>query len=186
MRVQSGLTKANLITVAGPLNKVAGIVSASKRPPFDFVVADEAQDMGIPHLRLLAALGAGRRNALFFAGDLGQRIFQQAFSWRSLGDKPSRALMRLAVVEVQHPAQPRPARNLVARPFLARRAQRPLDQLATKPLMKALPMVVGQEFLNDVPEMSLAKKDEVIQALVPDRFDKPLRMRVAVRASRGA
>jgi superfamily I DNA/RNA helicase len=85
LRVQSGLTKANLITIAGLLSKVAGIVSASKRPPFDFVVADEAQDMGIPHLRLLAALGAGRRNALFLAGDLGQRIFQQAFSWRSLG-----------------------------------------------------------------------------------------------------
>jgi superfamily I DNA/RNA helicase len=30
-------------------------------------------------------LGAGRRNGLFFAGDLGQRIFQQPFSWKSLG-----------------------------------------------------------------------------------------------------
>src|SRR5690606_5531896 len=36
-------------------------------------------------LRFLAALGAGRPNALFFAGDLGQRIFQQPFSWLSLG-----------------------------------------------------------------------------------------------------
>ena len=26
-----------------------------------------------------------RPNALFFAGDLGQRIFQQPFSWKSLG-----------------------------------------------------------------------------------------------------
>jgi superfamily I DNA/RNA helicase len=33
----------------------------------------------------MAALGAGRPNALFFAGDLGQRIFQQPFSWKSLG-----------------------------------------------------------------------------------------------------
>jgi superfamily I DNA/RNA helicase len=32
-----------------------------------------------------AALGGGRPNALFFAGDLGQRIFQQPFSWKSLG-----------------------------------------------------------------------------------------------------
>jgi superfamily I DNA/RNA helicase len=30
-------------------------------------------------------LGAGRPDALFFAGDLGQRIFQQPFSWKSLG-----------------------------------------------------------------------------------------------------
>ena len=28
---------------------------------------------------------AGGRNALFFAGDLGQRIFQQPFSWKALG-----------------------------------------------------------------------------------------------------
>jgi hypothetical protein len=30
-------------------------------------------------------LGGGRPNALFFAGDLGQRIFQQPFSWKALG-----------------------------------------------------------------------------------------------------
>jgi hypothetical protein len=30
-------------------------------------------------------LGGDRTNALFFAGDLGQRIFQQPFSWKSLG-----------------------------------------------------------------------------------------------------
>ena len=36
-------------------------------------------------LRFLAALGGGRPNSLFFAGDLGQRIFQTPFSWRALG-----------------------------------------------------------------------------------------------------
>jgi hypothetical protein len=36
-------------------------------------------------LRFFAALGGDRPNALFFAGDLGQRIFQQPFSWKSLG-----------------------------------------------------------------------------------------------------
>jgi superfamily I DNA/RNA helicase len=46
---------------------------------------DEAQDVSPAHLRFLAALGADRPNALFFAGDLGQRIFQQPFSWKSLG-----------------------------------------------------------------------------------------------------
>jgi superfamily I DNA/RNA helicase len=33
----------------------------------------------------LTALAANRPDALFFAGDLGQRIFQTPFSWRSLG-----------------------------------------------------------------------------------------------------
>ncbi|MEI6656228.1 MAG: 3'-5' exonuclease, partial [Verrucomicrobiota bacterium] len=36
-------------------------------------------------LRFFAALGGERPNALFFAGDIGQRIFQQPFSWKSLG-----------------------------------------------------------------------------------------------------
>ena len=56
-----------------------------KRPPFEYVVVDECQDVSIAQLRLLAALGAQRPNALFFAGDLGQRIFQQPFSWISAG-----------------------------------------------------------------------------------------------------
>jgi len=49
------------------------------------VVVDEAQDISIAQLRFLAALSAGRPNKLFFAGDLGQRIFQQPFSWKALG-----------------------------------------------------------------------------------------------------
>jgi superfamily I DNA/RNA helicase len=52
---------------------------------FDFVVVDEAQDVGVADLRFLAALGAKREDGLFFTGDLGQRIFQLPFSWRSLG-----------------------------------------------------------------------------------------------------
>src|SRR6185503_7130234 len=48
-------------------------------------VVDEAQDLSVAQLRFLAALGGSRRNALFFAGDLGQRIFQQPFSWKTLG-----------------------------------------------------------------------------------------------------
>jgi len=48
-------------------------------------VVDEAQDISIAHVRFFAALGNQRPNALFFAGDLGQRIFQQPFSWKALG-----------------------------------------------------------------------------------------------------
>ena len=55
------------------------------RRRYEFVAIDEAQDIGVPQLRFLAALGAGRDDALFFAGDLGQRIFQAPFSWLSLG-----------------------------------------------------------------------------------------------------
>jgi superfamily I DNA/RNA helicase len=41
--------------------------------------------MSVAQLRFLAALGAGQPNSLFFAGDLGQRIFQHPFSWKALG-----------------------------------------------------------------------------------------------------
>ncbi len=53
--------------------------------PYDFVIVDEAQDIGIAALRFLAALGRRRPDSLFFTGDLGQRIFQQPYSWQSLG-----------------------------------------------------------------------------------------------------
>jgi superfamily I DNA/RNA helicase len=65
--------------------RLASHLSGSKHPSFDFTVVDEAQDVGIAQLRFLAALGGSRPNALFFTGDLGQRIFQQPFSWKALG-----------------------------------------------------------------------------------------------------
>jgi superfamily I DNA/RNA helicase len=66
-------------------SKLATLMAGSKSPPFEFAVIDEAQDMGVAHLRFLASLGGERPNGLFFAGDLGQRIFQQPFSWLALG-----------------------------------------------------------------------------------------------------
>ena len=64
---------------------MAKAISTSGNAVFDFAVVDEAQDISVAHLRFLAALGGGRPNSLFFAGDLGQRIFQQPFSWKALG-----------------------------------------------------------------------------------------------------
>jgi superfamily I DNA/RNA helicase len=84
-RARSGLTAQKLTTHAGLFTALATTLAGNKKPPFDFAVVDEAQDIGVGHLRFLAALGANRPDALFFAGDLGQRIFQQPFSWKSLG-----------------------------------------------------------------------------------------------------
>lgn len=53
--------------------------------PYTFAIIDEAQDMGVAELRFIAALGCQRPDSLFFTGDLGQRIFQQPFSWKALG-----------------------------------------------------------------------------------------------------
>jgi len=84
-RVRSRLEAEGSITYAGMFERLAKQLTASKRMPFDFTVIDEAQDVSVAQLRFLAALSAGRPNSLFFAGDLGQRIFQQPFSWKALG-----------------------------------------------------------------------------------------------------
>jgi hypothetical protein len=84
-RVRAGLKARNVITHASLFTALAAAIAKSKNYPFDFAVLDEAQDLTISHLRFFAALGAGCPNALFFAGDLGQRIFQQPFSWKALG-----------------------------------------------------------------------------------------------------
>jgi superfamily I DNA/RNA helicase len=73
------------MTQAAMFTALASALASGKNPPFDHAVVDEAQDISISQLRFFAALGGSRPNALFFAGDLGQRIFQQPFSWKSLG-----------------------------------------------------------------------------------------------------
>jgi mRNA-degrading endonuclease RelE of RelBE toxin-antitoxin system len=83
--VKAALTEQGLVTHAGLFNQLTAYYAAGHRSPFDYIVVDEAQDINIPQLKFLAALAGRRPNSLFFAGDLGQRIFQQPFSWKSLG-----------------------------------------------------------------------------------------------------
>lgn len=84
-QVLAKLDERGLVTEPGMFERLAVQVTKARRPAFDFVVVDEAQDLAVAQLRLLAAIGSSRPNGLFFAGDLGQRIFQQPFSWKSLG-----------------------------------------------------------------------------------------------------
>jgi hypothetical protein len=84
-QVRAALNARGLLTEADVYSRIAARLAADRRPPYDFVVVDEAQDVSVPQLRLLAALGGGRPDGLFFAGDLGQRIFQLPFSWKALG-----------------------------------------------------------------------------------------------------
>jgi hypothetical protein len=83
--VRAGLREQSLITISGMFNALARHYANGAVLPFDFAVVDEAQDTGVAQIRFLAALGTGRPNGLFFAGDLGQRIFQQPFSWKAAG-----------------------------------------------------------------------------------------------------
>ena len=83
--VRVGLKERNLTTRSVMFGQLASRFGETQRSPFEFIVVDEAQDIGVAQLRFLAALGAERPDGLFFAGDLGQRIFQQPFSWQALG-----------------------------------------------------------------------------------------------------
>ncbi|HLI17028.1 MAG TPA: UvrD-helicase domain-containing protein [Rhodanobacteraceae bacterium] len=73
------------VTRAGMFTRLADELARRDRPPYDFAVVDESQDINVAQLRFLAALGDDRPNSLFFAGDLCQLIFQQPFSWKSQG-----------------------------------------------------------------------------------------------------
>jgi hypothetical protein len=84
-RVRTRLAELKVSTEASVFSRLATALAAGGAPPYEYSVVDEAQDVGIAQLRFFAALGGGCPNALFFAGDLGQRIFQQPFSWKACG-----------------------------------------------------------------------------------------------------
>ena len=84
-QVKAGLCERGLVTRSEVFDTLSRKLEERRNPPFDFAVVDEAQDVGVAQLRFLAAMAGGRSNGLFFAGDLGQRIFQTPFSWKSLG-----------------------------------------------------------------------------------------------------
>jgi superfamily I DNA/RNA helicase len=84
-RVRAALRERRLFTRAEIYGRLAARFAGKERAPYDFIVVDEAQDVSVAQLRFVASLGGSRPDALFFAGDLGQRIFQVPFSWRSLG-----------------------------------------------------------------------------------------------------
>jgi superfamily I DNA/RNA helicase len=84
-KVKAALKTKQLLTFSEIFNELAAFYSTNVSRPFEFLIVDEAQDVSVAQLKFLAAIGKDRGNGLFFAGDLGQRIFQQPFSWKALG-----------------------------------------------------------------------------------------------------
>ena len=85
LKVREAMAEREQLTECGMFRRLERHLSTAGHTPFEYCVIDEAQDVGVAELRLLSVLGGDRPNSLFFAGDLGQRIFQTPFSWRSLG-----------------------------------------------------------------------------------------------------
>ena len=85
-KVRDILAASGLAAPGYAMHSVAiEIRSAKIKPPFEHVVVDEAQDLSPPELFLLAAIAIDRPNGLFFAGDIGQRIFRSPFPWSQTG-----------------------------------------------------------------------------------------------------
>ena len=83
--VKTRLEERGYITQSEMYDKLAKQYEESEQSPFDFIIVDESQDISALQLKFLAALNSDEPNGLFFTGDLGQRIFQQPFSWKSQG-----------------------------------------------------------------------------------------------------
>ncbi|MGB8277206.1 MAG: UvrD-helicase domain-containing protein [Methylovirgula sp.] len=84
-KVREALDERNVVSIADIFGRLTDELAAGLSLPFDYAVVDEAQDLGVAEARFLATLAGSRPEGLFFAGDIGQRIFQQPFSWKSLG-----------------------------------------------------------------------------------------------------
>ena len=69
----------------GIFGKITAHFAERDHKPFTQIIVDEAQDLGVLELRMLVAIADQNPGALFFTGDLGQRIFQEPFSWKALG-----------------------------------------------------------------------------------------------------
>lgn len=85
MRARDVLAVQGVLTWPAIFAKVTDHFANRTDKPFTHAVIDEAQDLGVPELRVLAAITPALPNALFFAGDIGQRIFNEAFSWKAVG-----------------------------------------------------------------------------------------------------
>lgn len=84
-QVRAALDERGLVTMGQVLAAGTEHFRSGGPRPYEFVVVDEAQDLGVGQLRFLAALVGDQADGLFFTGDLGHRIFRTPFSWRSLG-----------------------------------------------------------------------------------------------------
>jgi superfamily I DNA/RNA helicase/mRNA-degrading endonuclease RelE of RelBE toxin-antitoxin system len=84
-RVKARFETLGVVSMAGILTSLARYFTTQDKMPYDYIVIDEAQDLSVAQMRFLVALGRHRSDALFFTGDIGQRIFQPAFSWKALG-----------------------------------------------------------------------------------------------------
>jgi superfamily I DNA/RNA helicase len=83
--VRKFLSGRNLTTWPELYHRLVERIDQGELLPFSHVVVDEAHDLSLAQVRFLAAMARTRADAVFLAGDIGQRIFHLPFSWARLG-----------------------------------------------------------------------------------------------------
>lgn len=83
--IRMKLVDQGLVTWPMIYNAVADQIKSGAQMQFGHIVVDEAQDLTVAQVRFLAEAGGSNAEALFLAGDIGQRIFRLPFSWTRLG-----------------------------------------------------------------------------------------------------
>lgn len=83
--VRQRLADRKVVTWSEIYARLTDWLGQGGRLPYTHVVVDEAQDLSVAQVRFLATVAKGRGDALFLAGDIGQRIFHLPFSWARLG-----------------------------------------------------------------------------------------------------
>ncbi len=84
-RARAALAARGLKTYAEALHDTAAALVAEAKPSYDHILVDEAQDLTLAELRFLKSAVSHEINGLFFAGDIGQRIFRPPFAWSAEG-----------------------------------------------------------------------------------------------------
>ncbi|WP_296644367.1 3'-5' exonuclease [Roseinatronobacter sp.] len=79
--LRSAIDANNLKTEA----QLAYDLTEAGKFPFTHAVVDEAQDISVAELMLLGLALGKVENGVFFAGDIGQRIFRAPFPWAATG-----------------------------------------------------------------------------------------------------
>jgi hypothetical protein len=93
--VRQGLASRNLLTSGDICDVLRQRIERDGTRPFRHVIVDEAQDFGPREMKLAASLAPP--GSLFFAGDVGQRIFRWPFSWTAAGIDVRGRSLRLKV-----------------------------------------------------------------------------------------
>jgi superfamily I DNA/RNA helicase len=73
------------MTAADLCESAALVLSDRAETPFDYLLLDEAQDLGPRELAFAIQVASRGGAGLFFAGDAGQRVFKYPFPWASVG-----------------------------------------------------------------------------------------------------